>query len=315
MAHRIAFTSCMDTVHDDEQRGWDELAAQQPHEIVLLGDSIYMDYGWPPRRKEPNGSPRHLSLADFSARLHARYKAQYEVAAFRRAITGRRVHAVWDDHDFAWNNSRGAGPDGEDRVSDDQRRVSREQFEAWREAPLQQPATYPADRVAPGSVPADRGSIARTEHPLPGVALHLADCRSFRQPVGGTLLGAAQRQALEQAFRDDVVHIVAGGSSLEEEWTRHDDLPWLQAQARQRRVLYITGDIHQPAIRSDGRLHELVASAMAQGPWFGFLRGKKQRVFGLIEIEDATLGVKIFHKGRLADQARIDRRSWALTRL
>jgi alkaline phosphatase D len=305
----------MDTLHDDRQLGWDALAGQDPGHVVLLGDSIYMDYGWPPGRGEPNGSPKQLPLADFSARLHARYRAQYAVPAFRRAIANRQVHAIWDDHDFAWDNSRGDGPEAADRVSDEQRRISREHFQRWQDTLDQQPADYPTDPAPAGSVPPDRGSIARTLQPAPGVLLHLTDGRSFRQPRGGSLLGLAQRQALDLAFQDaDALHIVAAGSSLEEEWAHYTDLDWLRGWSQRRRILVITGDIHKPAIRSDGRLHELVASSMAQGPGFAFLPPyfKKQQVFGLLEFDDAEVAVTLFHKGRPKHQARIDRHSWTL---
>lgn len=170
---KIAFTSCMDTVNHGEQPGWRNLAREKPNAIVLLGDSIYMDYGkkiagifisgGPRPASEANGTPALLSVADFSSRMHQHYRQQYDVPGFLDSIRGCKgnVHAIWDDHDFTWNNSRGAGPAGPALVPEAQRRFSTAHYRTWQKALNDQPIAYPSNTVNSGDPRADDGGIGR----------------------------------------------------------------------------------------------------------------------------------------------------------
>ena len=42
---KLAFTSCMDAVRVPDQPIWDQIRAEQPDVLLLLGDQIYMDWG------------------------------------------------------------------------------------------------------------------------------------------------------------------------------------------------------------------------------------------------------------------------------
>lgn len=41
---KIAFASCFDALKDAEQDVWFRVLDQKPEVLLLLGDSIYMDY-------------------------------------------------------------------------------------------------------------------------------------------------------------------------------------------------------------------------------------------------------------------------------
>ena len=42
---KIVFTSCMDAERVPEQPVWDQIRAEAPDVLMLLGDQIYMDWG------------------------------------------------------------------------------------------------------------------------------------------------------------------------------------------------------------------------------------------------------------------------------
>lgn len=331
---KLAFTSCMDSVNYPGQPGWDDLARETPDVLVLLGDSIYMDYGWGKgHADEPNGSPKDLKPADFSHRMHQRYRAQYGVPAFRDAIRGRQVHAIWDDHDFAWNNSRGAGPQGDALVSRQQRHIATAHLQAWRGALATQPDSYPADMVdsAAPSVN-DRGIGGSVTLQAGRLYLHLLDGRSFRDgddtgAPGQTLFGHDQRHAVEELFhqQEEAVHLLAIAEPLEK-WRGFVDAQWLLGWAQRRHVLVISGDVHEPqytGYKANGNkdwgkkdktvLHEFTASAMAQGPT-GFF-GKKRNVFGTLTFGDSRIEAALFHGSERLARYAIDRDSWAITEL
>ena len=289
-AHPLAvglFTSCMDTLNDPVQTAWRDLNGQAPDEILLLGDSIYMDYDWG-HGHERNKEPKRLPLADFSARMHQRYKAQWLVKSFHAAISNRRVRCIWDDHDFAWNNSRGAGVDTDDElVSQAVQRLTREQFRLWSsELAKMQKGSYPDNPYPAGDVPTNGtpASIAETVRLADGVVLHLTDGRTFREQHGGKLLGDRQRAALDLAFGEDVVHVLASGSDLAT-WSSYVDLEWLRQWSMSRRILVLSGDIHRPVFRDQrvGRIFEATASAIAQKPG---VYPKRRDVFGMLEIDN-----------------------------
>jgi len=315
---KIAFTSCMDTLNKPDQKAWYAMHDQNPDQIVLLGDSIYMDYEWGHNLEERHKQPKWMTMPDFSERMHTRYQAQWNVASFKQAIANRPVHAIWDDHDFAWNNARGAGPDSGDELAYDYvQRLSREQFRVWREELARVPKrAYPGNPAPDGEVAGDKNavSIASTVALSPGIVIHLTDGRSFREEKHGKLLGDAQRTALDQAFQsgEDQIHIVASGSVLESwEESHEDDFRWLRDWSQKRRILVLSGDIHEPRFLQppQSRLFEATASAMAQEPAIG---PKKCDVFGMLHIDHDALRIELFENTTLLSSHRIDRTRWTL---
>jgi hypothetical protein len=315
----LAFTSCIDPIRDPVQKGWTEMDRHGPTDLLLLGDNIYMDYGWFGRRR--NESPRRLALSDFSARMRDAYERQWQVAAFRRFIDGRTVYTTWDDHDFAWNNARGGAlPGNEGHVPNAHRDVARLHFETFREALSASPRAQilPPD-PAPGGVPRRRvaASVATTIAMGEGIRMHVLDARTFREQRGGTLLGEAQRLALTAALLPAPgINLLASSSALKE-WEDHPiDFGWLTHQARSHRILALSGNEHKPRFRHEGRLYEATASALAQPPGVAaLLRGRKTGVFGLLDIDDDWLTVRLFVAGSQVDHRRISRADWSLETL
>jgi hypothetical protein len=53
---KIAFTSCFRVEAFPQQPVWQRILDEDPDYLFLLGDTIYMDYGWPLLSKEPGES-------------------------------------------------------------------------------------------------------------------------------------------------------------------------------------------------------------------------------------------------------------------
>jgi alkaline phosphatase D len=316
---KVAFTSCFDAVRDAVQPAWDVLAAQQPEHLVLLGDNIYMDYGLGDHL--PLGKPE-LPLAEWTELMYSLYKRQWAVASFQRAVARPTVHAIWDDHDFAWNNSRGAGgkPSHPDFVPDDFRRSSQMLFELYRDALRKKPRDYPANPLAGHAAPqVQRDGIQAHVDLRPGLRLHLLDGRSFRERKGGifgpkgSLLGAAQRQALEAALLPAPgINLIASGTTLRKDWAKYSDLSWLQQTAATHRLLVLSGDVHDREFRDHGGgLFEATASALANPPGPTAALGHKTGVFGVLDVQPDHLEVALWHEQDVQRQ-RIDRATWRL---
>lgn len=313
---KIAFTSCCDTDNDATQVAWDRLAALAPDVIVLLGDTIYMDYAWP-EHKWHNGAPRAKPLADFSQRMHSLYARQWSVASFARAIRSAQVqvHAIWDDHDFGFNNARAGGhaPDDPEWMRPDMRRLARRLFEQFRQALVDKPAAYPPNPCPDGVVADDLGGIQGTVDLGPRLRLHLVDGRSFREPRGkqASLLGAAQRDALASHWLPRPgINLVASGTTLED-WGKYSDRAWLFGQAQGVQILVISGDIHKKHFLAEAPVYEVIASAMAQPPRVTAAFGKRTEVFGLLEMTGTAVEIDLYREDRQPERHRIDLAQWA----
>jgi len=106
---KIAFTSCINIKQYPCQPWWQDIEQQNPDYLLLLGDNIYMDY--------PPLIPRVKKLKKMSAVLFENemdnmYKRQFEEPNFKRLFSklkvSNAVFGIWDDHDFLWNDSKGA---------------------------------------------------------------------------------------------------------------------------------------------------------------------------------------------------------------
>ena len=87
---RLAFASC---AREDEGSGrvWRRMLHQDPHAVVLLGDTPYID-------------------STQLAAQRTRYRQFAAVPSFRQLCTDRRLYATWDDHDFGRNDTDGNLP-------------------------------------------------------------------------------------------------------------------------------------------------------------------------------------------------------------
>lgn len=318
---KIAFTSCMSFTFFAQQPVWDQIAAQRPDRLLLLGDSVYIDA--PPY---PIGitHPRELAPVDFLQLVLDRWRTQLDQPQFRALVKAVPTDAIWDDHDFLWDESYGERAI-EKVVYRENIRISRALFNAFQR-------TLDA-RLAPGSFPTayDDARINRPDEPPPGyrhkllapdLHLHLTDGRSWR--IGRDLLGAAQRAQIEArlAAAPAAVHLIASGSVVQADddarWALFDDFAWLLALARRFKILVLSGDIHANRFKSiplgDGHwLHDATASGAAVAKLVGV--GSKCQNYGLLTTDPAALRLDFFSHGTPDSVGAwaIDRQTWKAT--
>jgi len=344
MPSTLAFTSCIRREAFPDQPQWDDIAAVDPDHLLLLGDQIYMDFGVWPFSREWNGKPRDYDLATFRAVMAAKYERQWSEPHFRALYDRLRardaVHAVWDDHDFAWNNAIGSEVDAA------RRRVAFELFSARFpttipgeiyqsiDTPLAQVilldvrshARPPRSSVRGGDamnpvaypdVPADgrpkpAGLPAR---PVPRLGV---EAEAGEAAPESRLLGAAQFEFLERELRarpDKPFVVIASGLTLRdggENWFRYrEDYDRLMRaiDACGRRVIFLAGDIHRNAWHSRGPgqpCHELIASGMAVNYLGLGIGADDRRNWGLLRLfEDGHAEATLFDRRGGAPAPRV----------
>ena len=315
---RIAFTSCMFTRVFSNQPVWDWIGQHAPDRLLLLGDSLYLDVKAPMH-------PQDMSDDQFAFHLFALYgelMAQPQFAALVAAMPAGTVHAIWDDHDFLWNDALGA----EARAQPAHRgkvRLSTAFLEAFRKSL--------ALGFAPGSFPmayndATFWDPAQPDLSTPSVGLsadlwlHLSDGRTHRTrtwllpEAERTIFGAAQKErfraAIEQA--PQAVHLWASGSTAAKYQQYSGDLEWLTGLAAQQRMLVLSGDIHRnglDAFYTGGwPLHEATSSGAAVRD--AVIVGASRQNYGLLDIDPQSVTIRLFKKNQLEEQRVLDRQTW-----
>ena len=316
---RIAFASCLCTQVFKQQPVWDDIADLNPDVLVLLGDSIYLDVGGPYNSL----GVQNLSENEFAQHAHERYTELLAQPQFKALVQrpGLMTYAIWDDHDFLWNNANGA--DAMQRPG--QRPLvypSRALFAAYRSAL--------SDHLAAGSFPATPPAWTVNTPPPAykmvnlgnNVFLHLTDGRSFRAGNSkDALLGSAQLDAMEVQMAsapNGATHLVASGSVFE---ARHGE-SWLKCPveharmlelARDHNILILSGDIHDNnwatyPVKDERSLFEATSSGAAVKT--GVVIGALQRNFGMLDIGAASVGIKLYKSGATQYSGTINRASW-----
>lgn len=319
---RIAFASCIYTGGFAQQPVWDWIAAQPPDHLVLLGDLAYFDVA-------TSLHPRDMDDWSFAQHAYARYAeliAQPQLRALVAAMPAGSVHAIWDDHDFLWDNANGAETNTLVMHGGKIRFVTA-LFEAFRAALDQQ--------LAPGSFPADAGDPVfwdmQQQPPLatpsvalaPDVWLHLSDGRTHRSATflvaesKRTIFGQAQKNAFKLAIEaaPNAVHLWASGSTVGGYQRYTQDLAWLMGLAKRQRILMLSGDIHRNAIDafSNGPgwfpLHEATSSGAAVRD--AVVVGAVRRNYGLVEIDPAQVVIRLFKNNNALQATRtLVRATW-----
>lgn len=313
---KIAFTSCFDAEDDPVQVVWDRIAEQRPDVLLLLGDSIYMDFGIKLLGADrPLGRPRKFPLEKFAAVMHGLYARQWGVASFQRLVRGGvRLGMTWDDHDFAWNNSRGAGQQDDFTVPQEKRRIARGLFLQFRHAleTLASGSPYPACPSLPELLAQPDAGI-QSLFDVGEVRFIMLDGRSFRQdpshtdPPISSMHGASQMAWLiDQLKAWPGIKVVGAGSVMsgaDEAWEAYLDYARMLDEAPSR-VIVLTGDIHHNRRPRDRRplgahLYEITASGAARpGPFDRnprFLGASGN--FGLLVVEHGQVEASLFEAG------------------
>lgn len=324
---KIAFTSCAEATQFPSQPVWTRIAEAQPDHLVLLGDAAYYDV-----HGADTASVQAMSAEQFGRHAHRRLQQQLDCPEFRALVAQVPTSAIWDDHDFLWNNACGA-----DLAADPQWRdhlaYSRCLFSAFRAAL--------AARPGPGRMPLFETIDHTRPPPAPGyqrvpladgVVLHLTDGRSFKAGNGHkALLGQPQMAALIAGCAEpQAIHIVASGVVFErdtwlansadqgETWADcHQEHDQLLALAAQRRLLLLSGDIHRNAFRRYQRyagetcLFEATASGAALPAWMMTSRNPTTlHHWGLATVHDDRVEVGLYHSGGLAERHTIPHDDW-----
>ena len=355
---KIAVTSCSDPLEQPVQRVWASIAQARPDHLILLGDQIYMDYGpkivslfW---SNPSNGAPAKFTDVDFAAHMYARYAAQWRSmqASGLWRLPELKVHGIWDDHDFAWNNSYGAGqskgtdPENKQPVPASKQQIARFLFRQFFQS-LRAPA-YPAnalltqqrieqlnENLAQAVFYSDllpSNAIEGLVELAPDVRLLLTDGRTFRtaqEESGaiGTLLGTAQMGWLQSSIKPNAITLIASSSTLDsapERWNRYRDyqelLDYLGTQ-NDARVLLLSGDIHHTDLRDNHgpRLIELVASGAARpfGNWSPFRASRGNHAVCEITASHIQVEMREGEPSGWAERQRsatIDRAAWRVQR-
>lgn len=305
----IVFASCMSAPRDPKQDVWRDAATHKPQWLVLAGDNIYMDY-WPNLEE-----PRKWPVADFAAFMYQQYSSQFAVPSFRKlvsAIPAGQVIGVWDDHDFAWNDCYGTElVDGMPEKRLVAHALFQHYFAALNLRPL--PAVLPAMALSNVlTLPTATRPIYRALDMAP-LRVLLCDVRSYREDrrldrASASLLGDEQEKWLlaEIAAATSPLLIVSGSvlvAAGDQSWDffrNFYEQRFLPA-VRQRRVLFIGGDIHRNRLLPvpPGHPVEVVSSAAALGfPYTGL------RNFGVLEVSGSEASIFLYRRGEIQYSGR-----------
>jgi len=298
---RIVFTSCCRYDAFPKQPWWADIEAENPDYLFLLGDMIYMDYGIWPFSREPLGSPRNLSDDEFRSRMERKYSQQWEnVPEFKRLfdkmLDRNAVFGTWDDHDFACNNSYGAGH-SKDRVSDSKQNIARELFLKHYPLSTNKPHIYFATDI-------------------PGARVIFLDNRSHathHNEPDATLIGGTQFQYLADHLDPDQLNLVCAGLTLtlgSERWDKYEaeyrELTKLLSGIPN--VLYLGGDIHSNRFEVPGSsrpCYEIVSSGIAVNTTG--IPGKldDRHNWGMLDINASSVNVTLVNRWNCRKSYRI----------
>jgi len=306
---RVAFASCFDALGSPQQPVWDRIRHLEPDVLLLLGDSIYMDFfphlyqsrDWPPEQ--------------FADEMYQRYTAQWRVPGFRELLQSvKHVGVVWDDHDFAWNQSHGAGQADKQHVDADRRRISRGLFELFRKSlrsPTQPYAGQPKLEVLLHST--DDG--IQEYFDADGVRFIMLDGRTFRTVASAEPLGELHGQEQLMWLKTLVqgapgICLVASGSTLarsKESWDNYSDYEWFMQQ-RFPKMLMLSGDIHGNKVRR----HKLNSYVLNEATSSGVARsglGGEHGNFGVLDLNGTQAHLRLFADG---DESPETEKTWNL---
>ena len=324
--YRVGFVSCSRIAYEDafgqqppcklksedfNQPVWGQITDQHRQRkldaMLLLGDQVYSDYS-------PGIRPKTLKPALFHDLMYTMYQGQYNaVTGFKKLFeslknSNTKIGAVWDDHDFGYNNGSGLEPLFLNKLGST--KVLFEQFVATLSSPT---AIYPPKPVLPTVQPTT--GIERIANPIQlgsDVEIVLLDGRFYRsvdQGKNGELLGQKQWRELKDKLENwDSKKLLivclgstysVGGLLSDQSWmNKRAGVPYayfdeFTALAKSKRIIFLSGDIHKNKFIDHGGFCEVISSG-AYLP----REGDKSR-FGLLDIYADRVEVKLFEGNQI----------------
>lgn len=269
---KLAIASCIKIQDTPSQPVWQQIQAEQPDALLLLGDTVYLDHN---HHNDP------AALRDELLALYAAQCAEPHFAALLQDLQARggQLMAIYDDHDFMGNNRYGG-----------------DHSPALRQAAR--------DAFVQTFAPARTGSDIYHLYRLGRVDVALLDARFYRQcPAVSSsdrdaVLGPAQWAWLEQAVQASQAPYFAVASSTtfhtfgDESWEQYPAaFARLAGLLRQRTgALVLSGDVHRNAVYDDSGVIEIVCSAVARK---GLLWGSVRQNYGLLSFDEQQLQVAL----------------------
>ncbi|MFD2567973.1 alkaline phosphatase D family protein [Pseudotenacibaculum haliotis] len=303
---KIAFTSCVRYEAFKEQKEWDYIYDADPDYLFLLGDNIYMDYGIWPFTQEYVTAPRNYSLEKFTKVMETKYRNQFEkVPNFQKLLDKMRskngFFATWDDHDFAWNNAKGA------LVDKQKKEVSRKLFHKYTQCSTNMPHVY-----------------YHVDTPLARVIFLDNRYDAEKKGKDSKLISEEQFLFIEQALQHTLPYtILCGGITLtqsSEKWSQYPSQ--LQRLCflleKKERVLFLAGDVHYnkfvPA-KFLGKLNcitppQLIASGMHINLLGLGISADNRHNWGLLELEKDHAKVQFFNRGKIQQRKSEKASDW-----
>jgi alkaline phosphatase D len=181
----IAFGGCSGSVPQHEYV-WETINSFDPRAFITLGDNVYID------------DPLNIHMQRYS------YYRRQSRPAFRQLTAGRPVYAIWDDHDFSTNDSRG-GPKGKTPY-----------WKRWVVWP-----TFQQNWINPGHGGGNDRPGCYYTYKIGDVQFIMLDCRYYRQDPSEnkpSMLGARQKAWLKQTLRESEAKFKVLASSVPWDW-------------------------------------------------------------------------------------------------
>ena len=240
---RIDFVSCAHPVLCPVQPAWDAIAAAEPDLLLLLGDNTYMSWDG------------QTWLIDD---LRKHYALQFAVPGFRRLLQTVPHMAIWDDHDFGWNDCVGS------QLSPDRLAATRALFDQHLGGALNnnRPHMYCSLAIGPVRV----------------IMLDVRTHRTLSTDPDPTVLGKVQEDWLWQQLADNTEPylVIGSGTPITQGAPGHrladysafhtrlmQELQHRPADAAPRKALFLSGDIHDNAWVRHVGFYEAIASGVA----------------------------------------------------
>lgn len=309
---KIAFTSCARHEAFPYQPQWLDIENQKPDYLFLLGDNIYMDYGYRFFSREYSGKPKKYTADFFRIMMEQKYVAQWNEPHFRNLFRKMRdknaLFAIWDDHDFAWDNAWG------NNVSQEIKDISRELFHKWMEnCSTNFPEIY---------------CHLDTKH----ARVIFLDNRSYADPPTtneAEMLGEKQFDFLTKKLKHDKKYtLICGGVTLthgKSNWSKfkNEYQKFCELIKDKNNVIFIAGDVHynkfeSPASSGWFRPHRPCYEVISSGIALNFLglpfEFDNLNNWGLIELDEDEIIISLFNK-KGKDSYRINSKTWNYNKL